>query len=1020
VKNNIPTKTDYADRLIGIDEWTNVCTYYSYSGTSANPVLNVQFELQTAGYQSPTDSPRPLNQPVVIDIPAWQQNAINDEKKFASIHFQLNQNYDDLNIPGISGNAVSMYLTNTLLADEKTQLSSNDEQSIRQFVADCLVYITKRADNQDGGAQPACRLQIPVSISQISTDDIIELSLALTLERQSEPCDSSLRAIEGGTSATTEIKPLMDAPATNSGDRQESNSGDNPNPQNLAYFANTFETIFQTGDWRMLVGLSAPDPGAPPRGNQTSTVWAVRMGKKQGAGFYYEIGDQASFYAPKPVAQTLETATVSINNYTSGKSYPGGDAASKTFAGVDLNSWADTALAAIDAFLAPNFANPAFIVDSLLVSAPEKDGHLGKILRHKQTLSDAIAQTATPILNKSANDYFSLSAAREKLRQSLLNRLSNAFNTTAITVFSASNVSVNPQTKDEVSPTGFYGQPQKYREGGEDSAKLPATDSDKSELNYSLSTGKIQYIPPATGNAGEWRLPFIFSSKNTREQTFVSLPLGYALTHLECSITNVPGIENYEQSTWIQFVNPPLNNAVGKINNNELVPTDFPVVLRALPTSPSITAQTVAPVSQAPEIALASALPSDLAGCKYSFGYEYYNSAQDSVRIVFTLNNQNALMTGDEQSILFTPLAQFISIYNDIFKDFEEFLRKVNASSKPTDTNVLNAQIALDAFEKIVVAVAKAYDQWANTFDKELLFGSGSAAQVTYTFDIVLADGESGNARIDLLKAEISPSGQKLPPPLFQIEPAVYKCVDAPDKPADALVSYNYELITSPNSERATSPPTATYLSYEDALEIPRRTIALSGLNVFNLQNGSAEIQVLRNEYLLPENTIKTNAEFQFRTPPVKFANSAIPSLDYPDFDLGTLEVTPPLLEDYLKSFFDSLFTDVSGISVLVKMTGVFSYNPLPEISDFPNTNIPIPLLPPIEVTPKAGQALPVVEPFATAVTDWIKSTKPVINSSSKINFKLEIFAGSGNQSLQMPLLSIGSLFIDAEKLKFD
>jgi len=477
--NNIPIKIDYVDRLIGIGEWTNVRTYYSYSGTSANPVLSVKLELQTAGYQPPLESLHPLNQLAVTDIPAWQQNAINDEKKFTSVYFQLNQNYDNLNIPGISGNAVSMYLTNTLLADKKTRLSSNDEQSIRQFVADCLVYITKRANNQDGGTQPSCRLQIPVSISQISADDIIELSLALTLERQSELCDSSLRAIEGGTSATTEIKPLMDAPSTNKGDKQESksSSGDNPNPQNLVYFANTFEPIFQTGDWQMLVGSSAPDPSAP-RGSQTPTIWAVRMGKKQGVGFYYEIGDQASFYAPKPIAQTLETATASINNYTSGKSYPDGDSVSKTFTGVDLNSWANTALAAIDTFLAPNFANSAFIVDSLLVSDPEKDGCLAKILQHKQTLSGAIAQTTIPILNTSANDYFSLSAAREKLRQSLLNRLSNAFITTAITVFSASNVSVNPPTENEVSPTRFYGQPQKYREGGEDSAKLPTADSD--------------------------------------------------------------------------------------------------------------------------------------------------------------------------------------------------------------------------------------------------------------------------------------------------------------------------------------------------------------------------------------------------------------------------------------------------------------------------------------------------------------------------------------------------------------
>ena len=788
----------------------------------------------------------------------------------------------------------------------------------------------------------------------------------------------------------------------------------NANPQNLVNFANIFEPIFQTADWQMLVGSSAPDPGAP-RGSQTPTVWAIRMGKKPNAGFYYKIGDKAGFYAPKPIAQTLETETVSINNYTSGKPYPDGDAVKKTFTGVDLNTWANTALSAIDTFLAPSFANPAYIVDSINSTTPEKDGFLAKILQHKQTLADAIGQTVIPILDTSADDEFSLSAAQEKLRQSVLNRLSNAFITTAVTVFSASDVSVNPQLPDEVSPTRFYGQPQKYQECGEGSPKLADDDSESGEENYSLTTGKIQYFPPATGNAGEWRLPFIFSSKNVKEQTFVSLPLGYALTHLECHITNVPGIKNYEQSTWIQFVNPPCNNPVGVEQNNQLTPTDFPVVLRALPTPPSITAQTAEGNTQTAERFSATGLPSDLAEWNYSFSYEYNNSAQDSVTTTITLNGQNLFSdAADESSILFTPLAQFISIYNDIFKDFETYLRKINASSTSNDNDVKNSIIALNAFEQIVGAVATAYETWANTNSMD---GIGDTEQVTFTFDIVLASGVDGNARIDVMNAEILPAGQTLPNPLILIEPNIYQYSDAPDKPADALVSYNYKLITSPP---ITSPPSTKYLAYKDALNISDRTIALDGLNVFSKQNGLGEIQVLRNEYLLPDNTIKTNGEFQFATPQVKFANSAIPSLDYLSFDLGSLQVSPPTLEGYLNAFFESLFTDVSGISVLVKMTGTFSYNILPDQSGFPDTNIPISLLPPIEVTPKAGQPLKVVEPFASAVETWMKTTNPVINPTSKISIKLEIFAGSGNQSLQMPLLSISNLFIEAEKLKLE
>jgi LysM repeat protein len=1007
--NNVPIEIDYVDRLIGLERWSNVRTYYTYSGTPANAQMVLNFTMQTCAYQPSTNPKDPRNQmttdprnPNGPEIPVWQATAVNDQKRFTDIYFQLNQNYDGLNVPGLSGQAVSLSLINTLLKNEKTALSASDAQSVRDFVSACLIYVTNRANAQDGGAQPICQLQIPLALNQISDSDVIELSLSLSLERQKALCDASLRVIEGGTSAATVISPLMEVPQTGV-------DCNNTNPtapsQNIGIFADAFEGVFLTGDWQMRVGTSAPDP-SQPRGKQTSAVWAVRMGKKPNVGFHYEIQNQASFYAPKPVAKTLQTAIVSIGKYSTGSKFPG-SSAKMTFTGVDLNAWANSALAAIDTFLAPGFATPAFIVDSLLNDKPEKDGYVAKILKCKEKLSNAIAATVVPILQTSADDEISLAAAQEKLRQSLLNRLSNAFITTAVTVFSVSNVSVNPQNPNEVSPSRFYGQPQKYEAPTE--TGIADSASGTAEQNYSLTTGKIQYFKSLSGQ-GDWRLPFLFSSKNVKEQTYVSLPLAYALTHLECGITNVPGIENYEQSTWIQLVNAPFITQIGEAE------TEFPVVLRALPTPPSMTAQTANSDAVSQGANASEMSPSDLAFWDYELDYSYNNSAQDSVTAVLTLNWQGDLVSAeDDESPLFAPLAQFVTIYGEILTDFETYLRKVNASSKLMDTDVINAQYALDAFEQIVDAVATAYDKWANPPQADLM--GEALSQVTCTFDIVLESGTDGNARIDVLNWNVSGTTQTMPTPVIKLES--YTAVLAPDKPADALVSYNY---TSESPTPDAAPGATTFLSYDKALTISDRAIVLNKLNVFTLQNALGQLQIVRNEYLLSEQTgVRTSGDFEFSTPQVKFANSAIPSLNYTNFDLSTLQVDKPALASYLNAFFASLLQDAAGLSIMVKMTASFSYQLAASLPDFPRTSLPIALLPPQDVTPEKGVPLPVVAPFASAISEWAKANNPVLNPSSEYNIGLEIFAGeSSDSALQMPLLSISNLFIDATKIQFD
>ncbi|HEX8130154.1 MAG TPA: hypothetical protein VF527_13710, partial [Pyrinomonadaceae bacterium] len=1019
--NNPPAVIDYVDRLIGLDRWPNVRSYYTYGGTTTNPQVVLTMQLISAAYDQPTNQKDPRNRASVTGLPAWQQNAVNDLKTFTQIYFQLNQNYDGLGIPGLSGRAVSMLLSNTILASPDAPLSGPDSQAIRDFVADCLIYVYNRSKALPGGTQPALTLNVAVPLGAVSNANIIQLTLGLTLARQAALSDPALRAMSDGLTVTSAIRPLMDddtpVPPSDNAEDALNAAPPPPPPQTMKRFANDLEGVFNQPGWQFRVGTGA---GAPdqPRGQSSYTVWAVRMGKTQASGLWYQFGSQASFYAPKPVARTMHTGKVNINEYKTGTKYPTGEQVEMTFTGVDLNAWANTALSAIDTFLAPSFAGPAFIVDSLFNADPEKNGYLAKILKHKETLANAIASTVSPILVTSATDQVSLEAAEEKLRQSLLNRLSNAFIVTAITVIPVAGAGTNePSEPGTVNQPRFFGQPlgELVTDG------LEASDTSDSERNYSLSTGKISLPPQQVAPSS---LAFLFSSKNVKQQPYVQLKLSYALTHLEHNIRNVPGIENYEQSSWIQFVNGPFVTPISASVEKEVVqPTNIPIVLRALPTPPTIVAQTGLPTIE-PQLegddAQSGTTPDQLAEWDYSFGYSYQNSAQDSVNatVEFNLADTNTMLASDGD-ILFDPLAQFVTINPAIANDFANFLRKVNSGSTQADPAVINAKAALAAFETIVGNVAAAYDAWANP--QLMMDAGGEVPRLQYTFDIVLVD-DKGNARVDIDDVAIKQLGgssnalPKLTLPIIKIKPDTYQW-EPEVPPAEPPVSYKYKLITSGKASGGEVKDDDVYLSYKDALDTAGRIVSINVLNVFSLQNAWAAVAVTRNQFLVPN--VATTETFKFSTPEVKFAAPLVPLLNYGGFDLGASATGPAKLETYLANFFASLFTGATGLSLTVKVAASFSYSLVPSAASLPRTSLPVSLLPPTGVTPQIGQTPAFIAPLAGAVTTWLSEQSPALNASSQLNFKLDIFAGgSSSQALQMPLLTIRNLYLDANQVK--
>jgi len=946
----------YSDRLVGVSSWVNTLANYIYSGAAGSPQLNINFAFDTTPYASNPDQ------------------AKRDLALYQTVYFQLNQDYTGLGVPGVTGNTVTMSLTNSLLTTPNTTLTDAQAAVIRGYISSCVQYLSAAATATSEllPVKPLpVQVQVPVSVADVTAGNIIALDVTLVLTRNPELTDPAVAALADGLSASVGILPRPDV--------------DQVPGQQPAFvgFATAMETAFQTSDWYIKVGEGLKLASDAGDNNTSLQLWAARFGNATGKGIFFEIvQDAPSYYAPKPVATTLTSRSAQIVDYQTGNTV------SLNFTGVDQNQWFQTVLTAIDTFLSASDSTSAFILDKLLGTAdPLKDGYLGKILQAKQNLADSISSTVLPILSTSLADSSTQWAAKEKLRQQLLNQIGAAYAASASVIYNVTGVSGAPPV-NPAGPPNLYGQP-----GG----TIPGA-ANQGNQNFTLTSGRIP-LGPTTDPTGTYdpRLAFFFTTKNVDTQAYVPLNLTLAITHLEFNRSNVPGINGYVESEWLVFVNGPFNY---NLNTNTMA--NIPVVNRNLPTPPTVTQQLAEMPGTTP------VLPIDLTRWNYSFDYTYHFAAQDTVETTMELNlpqtgsGPDALAAGPD---LFTALAQFVTSYAAISADFKTFLVKIDAET--TDETIIGgAATAVKAFQQYLTDVATAYAGSLN------FFARADAAQqlIKVNFETVLTTDETtGAARTDLLNLTIndvaatwnhssniiSNGTVTLPTPIVWIDPAHYTPVVPPVVPA--YPTYIYQL-------QGSKP--ATYLPYPDALGNPQRTVSISGLDVLLHQNGLSSIAVDRNKILFPVDGsgVATNPAFVFTTPQVSFANPIVPRLVYEEFPLNLSGTAGKDLEALLNNFFAELNQSGDGtVTVEVAMTGFYSYQMQ---SGFP-VSLPVCLLPPVEMAVDPNVTPAFTSVLASIVAAWITQQHPTTSGNAQVGFKLTIF-GSGDKQ---PLLVVDDLY---------
>lgn len=928
----------YRDTLISPSGWPQALLYYTYSGEAGSPTLDFQLQLITQNYVGQHDQ------------------ALRDLALYQLIYYQLHQDYTGKNVPNVTGNAVSMQLTNSLLAQPLRALSETEAGVIRRFVADCVAYLAAVAGGTTPPSAPNATLSLPVDPTGLAAGELIELDITLSLARHPLLVDPNVAALPGGISVAGPILPKPDGGET------------------IAYtdFARRFETAFQAKTWRLRVGeglRAQTDTGA----TASRQLWAVRFGA---GGIAFGIGDAASYYAPRPIARALVNRSATLTQY------PGGESVTSAFAAVDQNLWFQAVLDAVDTFLSGPTSTSVYLLDQLLgTSDPIVDGYLGKVLAAKQSLADSISATMAPILSTSADDTSSLWAAQTTQRQQLLAQLGPAYAAGATVVFGLDNVSGG----NGALPPRLYGQP---------SATLAA---DSINQNYTLSPARLP-LGPTTVDKETYapRLAFAVTTKNVAEQAYIPLDLHYQISHLEFGRSAVPGIDGYLQSQWLAFVSGAIDVTLGTGTSN------IPVVNRALPVPPTMTLQTGDRLYVEP--ASADQLPL----WTYRFAYEGDQAAQDLVRVAIELNAPiDTLRTpGANAPDLFTALAQFVFTYPAVAADLALSLPAVGAGTADEATVQL-AQRAVSAFQEQVSAVAAAH---AAGTPAQARATSGAPARIEITMNTRLDSTDDGDAISEILDLEIngiaatwdaaagtiSNGSIVLPAAWIEIAPEIYEPEPVTPPPANVAIAYRYQ------------DADGNYLSFHDAQAIAARSIAMKGLNVLTHQHAWSSLQVERNRILTPiadAARIKTRDDFVFQTPTVRFSNPLMPRLDYVAFSLDGVAAPGAGIGEVLAAFYAALFAGGDGsIATSATMTSAYSYSVIPGV---PRTVLPIGMLPPLE-TPVVPTPPPVfVPPFAELIDGWLAAQAPTRQGEAQLNFALTLFATTG---ARQPLLVVNDL----------
>ncbi len=976
----------YADAIIALSQWPSVSASYIFKLNVNTPNIYLNFNFNTVRYQGT----------------GAQNNAQIDLITYMNIYYQLN-----------SSDMVIHYTTTVedkVVGDVNTPTEHTIANSdlLNNFINPIITYLKAIATGQQPAAVATYTINAPVTTTNLTSLPEISLVLtSLTMQRVAN-LDPNFANVAGVALANTVIQPL---------------SENNVNSMlALTYFAEEFEAAFINQPNTGIV-LKASTGANLTKGNSDTTatapIWMVRFDTTGANGLKFDFNNQQMYYfAPIPLATSLQSFSAKISSYEQGKAFDMSTGVNKNFTSIDMDSWGQQFLQAVDKFLSPAYSVPAFLLTAENVFAGDPD-YLQLILDAKQNLAEAIEGTIDFIIDPcngqktppcAAKDPANIGNAQDKWKQQILIQLANAYRYVASVQTTASISSSYQGVNNEPPQAPFV--PSLYGKMLGQDPSVAGSDIVPKSTEYSLSTAKV---PTANGNS--W-LTYMFEAKDAAEgRSFSFGDMQYKVSHLEFDITQIPDLADYLASSWLTFI-VPLDAEIGDkpsplANMSDVGLTTIPIPLRAYPTPPSITAQNfdypVNDTKQTKPITIAEART-----WEYNYTYQNSSAAQDTIvtEIQFnvTTENQTHYANANTNNLpLYQALAQFISNYPLISADFDNSLALLTpATLNATSPLAINARYAMLAFIDLVNDVATQWKQTNQVNPRTPLLKSAPADTPVPPFTLAYTITESAQETTDYLIITIKPSDA-------QSDTADIKVtIDGYTNEAIAGNKHAYLYYQLDNSGEK------VYLLYENRNIVVARTVVVNGLDILSAQNAWSSVAVIRNEELLQNadgSWQTTNPLFIYQTPLVMFYNKLIPllntnnTIDIAGIGTTTYPVQPTrTLNTQLLALFDALTQNINSAvtQYTIKMQCDYTYV-------IPGTTFPIDL-PVLLVTPTelvvADHGTSIANMIATGINDWVANNNPLQNEGT-YTFTLTAYSVTDSfvPVLQIPLtLSLSAI----------
>ncbi|QHS63654.1 LysM peptidoglycan-binding domain-containing protein [Chitinophaga agri] len=499
-------------------------------------------------------------------------------------------------------------------------------------------------------------------------------------------------------------------------------------------------------------------------------------------------------------------------------------------------------------------------------------------------------------------------------------------------------------------------------------------------------------------NSDNVPLPFLVSAPQLVRNddgavlSWIDLDTSYEVSAIEHQIAYLPDIADYRASSWLNFADRP------ESLQTDLGPVKVPMILRAYPTPPSMDKQT------GDYLVKADKSLSNILYWNYNINVsQTYHYPQDELNFTVLFN-----VTPDPAAKLFglkdafNELAEFVTVYPDVAKVFNDTLIKIDA--KTTDQSVFDqSSTALRSFNemigRIITAAAgnnlKAFNMyaspWVTTVDP-------------YVFKLT-----EGTGTVDVYTNILTVTLTGTPPAGIGI-------------PTVLIPGYDTQVYGTPTADTFSYYFTANGIPLSAAVgqAIAPRVIQLPDLNLFARQNIQTSVEMKRNVDLVPGR--QTADDFIYTTGETAFPDLFNPVLNYAaPVDIAAVSTgsdQKATLKAQLQSLFDVLLRYNSQELLSFMMTCSYNYQLNADMQGLGELQLPVVMQPlqTFNVDTKSVDTdyktlVDMIDGWTGSIQTWFNEHKPD-PMAGRLYFELSVFSNLDDNTPK-PLLRLTGLYLD-------